>query len=607
MKRILMITVLLLCSLSLLARPAYPGWRTVKQPDGSSLKVLSHGDEWGHYLTDTQGRVVVKGEDGFYRVSENVTPQMASRLAAARRQARVKLRNQAAKAGEHVAVGQKHFLVILCAFKDQAFTTGNVNAEVTNMLNQAGYSKNGATGSARDFYYQNSNGYFEPIFDVYGPVTLPQNKSYYGGNDSNGNDKNAEQAVADGCKAMDSQIDFSQYDIDGNGYVDMVFMFYSGYGEADSEDADSIWPHMFYLSEANINLTLDGKVIDQYACANELAGYGSLEGKLDGIGAVCHEFGHAMGLPDFYDTDGDTGGRSGGTYDFSTMCSGNYNNYSRTPPYFNMEERILLGWEDASTAYQEFTENGTVSIPLYNPENGSPVAYKTPTDVEGEYYVYECRGSNGWDAYLSGYGLVVYHIDRSSVRTVKVYGQYNATPAEMWADWINWNSLNNNGSHPCAYIVVSADQNNYNYAPSYYSGYGYVYNEDGDKVVFPGAQNITTFNPVSWNKVPSPISFSNISYSGSAVNLTVQGIVKAGVDYPYIANPGKGSYTAGSSFALTLVVPDEYPLQNTQWKLDGVSVNGSSVTLASGNHSIEATLTLQDGKKEIITLEVTAK
>lgn len=611
MKKFLIIAMLLCCSLTLLARPAYPGIRTVKQPDGTTLQVMAHGDEWGHWYSDAQGRVLMRGKDGFFRVATGVTPKMAAKAASIRRQARVQVRSQAAKASGHVAVGQKHFLVILVEFADLSFSTPDINTEVYNMLNQKGYSKNGATGSAQDFYSDSSNGYFTPIFDVYGPVTLEGNKADYGGNDDEGNDVNAEQAVVDGCKGLDSQIDFSQYDNDADGTVDMVFMFYAGYGEADSDDEDSIWPHMFYLSAISKSLKLDNKTIDKYACANELAGFGDLEGKLDGIGAVCHEFGHAMGLPDFYDTDGDTyGGKAGGLYDFSTMDAGNYNNYSRTPPYFNMEERILLGWSSESD-YNTFSTNGNVTIPAYRPENGTPVAYRTPTDKDGEFFVYECRGSQGWDAGLTGNGLVVYHVDKSN-RSITLWkdSEYEETvkASVLWSNWEYYNAVNENGSHPCFYTVVAADQSNLNYAPSYYSGYGNYYGDDGDKVVFPGAKKVSAYNPVSWNAVASDYSFSNIAYSGNQVTLTVTNAATAtNLDYPYISNPGKGSYSAGSSFALELVLPDGATATGTSWKLDGSAVSGASVNLSAGSHTLEATVSLNDGKTYVVTLEVTAK
>ena len=226
MKKIITFVLLLVCSLSVTGRPAYPGIRSVRQPDGSTIQIVVHGDEWGHWITDVQGRVMVRKEDGFIRVAEGVTPQMAAQAASVSRRARVQMRNEAAAVqSSSMASGQKRFLVILVEFPDCAFSTSNINATVTSMLNSEGYSDAGATGSARDYFKQNSHDFFDPVFDVYGPYVLPHDMAYYGGNDNSGSDQKPEQAVVDGCNGMNSQIDYSKYDLDGDGKVDMVFMF----------------------------------------------------------------------------------------------------------------------------------------------------------------------------------------------------------------------------------------------------------------------------------------------------------------------------------------------------------------------------------------------
>ena len=586
--------------MSLAANPAYPGRIVVTQPDGSRITLQIHGDEWGHWITDASGNVVEKGEDGFYHLVEGATQESMAQAAAISRKVRRTVMAQAARDGEHVAVGQKRFLVILCEFSDVKFSTASVNREVTSLLNEAGYSKNGATGSARDFYYESSNGYFEPIFDVFGPVTLSHNMKYYGGNDSQGNDLRPEDAVKEGCKLLDDQIDFSNYDNNRDGVVDMVFMIYAGYGEADTGRSDTIWPHQYYVDGA-----YDGMNLHKYACSNELAAQGPLAGKLDGIGAVCHEFGHAMGLPDFYDSDYTTNGNAGGMYDFSTMDAGCYNNASRTPPFFNTEERILLGWVKESEAFTDFIADGPVTIPEYRPDQGSTVAYRTQTDMEGEYFVYECRGSQRWDSGLSGHGLMVYHVDKS-MREVTIRGNYTYTAHDLWTYWESTNAINENGKHPCCYVIVAKDQSNLNYAPHYYQGYGNYYDADGHDCVFPGTGNVTRYRPKSWNKVESEISFTDIAFTGSASTFTVSGVPTpvSNLDFPVIWNPG--NYTAGSQLQLALLVPSAstYKYNSITWYMDGDVVEGTSVTLTSGQHLIEAVVEISAEKRDIVTLEV---
>jgi len=571
------------------AVPARRGTFKYTQPDGTVLTLRLNGDEFFHWVTNEAGETVALGEDGFYRPVEESTLTARRNAARARR---TSVNRARAKSGSHVAVGQKHFLVILVQFSDTKFKTTNNKAAFTNMLNQQGYSGNGGTGSARDFYFDNSNGYFEPIFDVYGPVTLTNKVAYYGGNDSSGNDKAPEQAVKEACEALNSQIDFAQYDNDGDGAVDLVFMYYAGYGEADysgSGAEDTIWPHQWELSEAGISLTLDGKKVDKYACSNELIGYGSSQGKMEGIGTACHEFGHAMGLPDFYDTDyNQANGEAGGLYDYSTMCGGPYNNEGRTPPYFTTEERVLLGWLDAEDAYKTFDKSG--SYTLTSVQNGNQ-AYMVPTDKDGEYFAFECRTLEGWDKYIPQPGLVVYHVDKSD-RSVKIYGG-SRTARDLWENWEETNSINENGNHPCYYVVPAYSNKNYNVSTSNYT-----------RLPFPGSDNITDFVPVSWNKVTSEIIFSNIAYGNNASTFYVT-VPSDELDYPVIVTPEEGGYTVGQTFPLSLTEVEGFKPTEVSWFYDDEPVTEDYVVLKTGTHTIEAQLRYASGKRAIVTLDIT--
>lgn len=601
MKRILLGFVLLLVALSMSAIPARPGPIRVTQPDGSVITIYRHGDEFGHWITDAQGRVVRKGADGFYRLVTGMTAETARRQASVRRQALRRDHHFHAPSAP-IALDKKHFLVVLVAFSDLDFATADPNAAFTNLLNQQGYSANGGKGSARDFYYENSKGKFEPVFDVYGPVKLTHDKAYYGGNDSSGDDLRPEQAIAEACEALDGEIDFTKYDNDNDGTVDLVFMYYAGNGEADSDDEDAIWPHQWAISSTGSDLTLDGKTIDNYACSNELEGMGAYAGKMCGIGTACHEFGHAMGLPDFYDSDYDTNGIAAGPFDFSLMAGGAYNGEGRVPPYLGIEERILLGWIDGSVL-QEIPGSGEYTLPPVQ-ENK---AFKTRTDMDGEYFVYECRGESGWDSALPAHGLLVYHVDKSArkVRT-EDYGQITA--AELWSDWDQTNSINENGSHPCYYVVAAVDPDNLKYGYRYLSDYGASYFDPdyeglAANIPFPGAGKVTAYTAMSWNGAASDVSLSNIAYTGGQVTFTAK-LPSAGLDYYSIQNPGGGVYPAGGSFTLALDAPEGSSYSEVKWYFDDKAVSGTSVSLTAGSHTVEAEISLSGGKKQVVTLEI---
>lgn len=499
MKKILATLALLLGALHILsAVPAYPGKIRVTQPDGSVITIRIHGDEWFHYATDEKGQVVARGADGFYRPAE--MPSAAQRAEALRmREEAGRMRAQAASAAKagSMSMGTHRIPVILVEFQDVPFVISDPRAAFDALLNQEGYSANGGTGSVRDFYVENSHGQYDPVFDVYGPYTLSKNSADYV--------NNAGGALVEACQAMNADIDFSRYDSDGDGYVDMTLMYYAGHNAAETGlENEQIWPHQGY---AGGSTRLDGKRIYKYFCTSELKGYSG--SNMCGIGTTTHEFAHSLGLPDFYDTDYSTNGSAGGLYSYSTMCSGPYNNNGRTPPYFNAEELIMLGWMDG---YTEIESQGSLTVtPVQN-----RVAYRIPTSTDGEYFVLECRGKTGWDSALPGNGLLVYHVDKSQRQvTILQAGwggeTYESTyaAAALWNNWQYTNAINENGSHPCFYIVPAADVESLNFP----------YNED--RIPFPGSRKITRYTPVDWEGVQTDFKFTDISFASNRVTLTV--------------------------------------------------------------------------------------
>ena len=612
------------------AVPARPGKFTYTQPDGTKIVLQRFGDEWNHWTTDASGHLVVKGADGFYRTATFTESSLSARrrsVARIRRSLASRARLRARAEGLSLTKGVRHIPVILAAFSDAAFTVESPAEKFDNLLNQEGYSYDGATGSVRDFYVDNSHGAFTPVFDVYGPVTLDKSMATYGKNDEDGNDVAPELALFHACKKLDGEIDFSKYDYNGDHMVDMVLFYYAGENEAEYGPEDSIWPHswnMTYSENTEIiaGNSFDGLLIDNYFCTSELSldDYEEETTKLCGIGTTCHEFGHSLGLPDFYDTDyGDSGTTFGANhgcgadlYSYSTMCSGPYNNAGRTPPYFNLEERLMLGWVDES-AFKEFTASGSVTIP---PVSDEEVAYRVPTSTEGEYFLLEARSGEGWDAYLEGGpGLLVYHIDKSQTK-VKVYDGYGdeteISAHDLWADWEATNQINENAKHPCGYLVPAMDptriaqecytKKDYGYDTDFFQAKPY----DETKIPFPGRSGITSYAPVDWNGVVSDISFSGISYDASSGAVTLTATVPSEeLDFNTIADPG--NYVSGAQFVLELVEAEGRHPESVEWYYDDEPVSGTSVTLTSGEHRIDAFLTYPTGRKERLTLEISVR
>lgn len=509
MKRYILaaLAVLLICAQAL-AVPARPGAFSYRQPDGSVIRLELHGDEFFSWTTlagTTQ--VVALSADGFYRpatISENARQRADERRRTINRQRTAGI-SPFTHTDNLMTHGERHIPVILIQFKDVKFKLSAVQEKFTALLNEHGYSDNGGTGSVQDYFLDNSGGAFKPVFDVYGPVTLDKDIVYYGEQteDDQGeviaHDKQPELALYDACLKLDSEVDFSVYDYDNDGFVDMTLFYYAGYSQAEGASKDSIWPHQWSVqssaSSQARSASFDGLRLGKYFCTAELRGNSG--SRMCGIGVTTHEFGHSLGLPDFYDTDYEKNGSAGALYSFSIMCSGSYLNDACTPPYYNAEERIMLGWmipEDV----QELPE-GTLSFGSIK----DGIAYKSYTETEGEYFVYECRDGSGWDAFLPR-GLVVYHADKSSVRNVGGH-----TPKEQWEKWTSYNTINAYGDHPCFYVVPAADQSSLNYKG------------DLGNMVFPGAKDKRSYIPIDWEGNDSGISLSNIWFSGGEVSMKV--------------------------------------------------------------------------------------
>ncbi len=524
MKKIISLFALALIGFYCAAMPAKPGFRSFTQPDGKTLVLEQRGDEYANWFVDKDGNRYSRDTEGFFhRMSEQEISQVISTGRSLRTRMNASRRDIAFSDMTH---GTRKIPVILVEFTDVKFTIDDPKENFEKLLNESGYNgyrNSGATGSVRDFYMDNSHCTFEPVFDVYGPVQVDTTLAYYGKRVGNSSDAHAELALYDACIKMEKDIDFSQYDYDSDGFVDMTLFYYAGGSEAEGWDSDAIWPHQWSVQNSSSyearNHRFNGKRLDRYFCTAELKGQKG-RSTMCSIGPTCHEFAHSLGLPDFYDTNYEENGSSGGVYIFSTMCSGAYLDNQRTPPYFGAEERMMLGWMDESTIF-EITP-GTKELQFVDVN----MAYRTSTTAQGEYFLYENRGGTKWDKEVPQ-GLVVYHVDKCPNHDVNGISAYN-----LWYYWQYYNSINSYGDHPCYYTIAPAAPEILNYEPylRYYSD-----------LVFPGTYNVKEFHPVDWQGVPGGISLSDIDYNAGVVTFQankvsaaqiVSGTVKDTYGYP---------------------------------------------------------------------------
>lgn len=418
MKRLLLSLPLLAVALFACAIPAKRGmWKTIQLADGTTVKATLTGDEFLHYyVTESGVRYVPSASvDGVYEEADMAAlrsraelrrsslPQKSrARLSSPSRQATRASVGEAAYAYSGVKKG----LIILAQFSDKSFQSGHDQAKYNDMANKKDYvTSEGFVGSVRDYFEAQSNGTFYIDFDVVGPVTLSRGYSYYGANNRNGEDMHAGLMVAEACLAVDSLVDFSVYDWDGDGEVDQIYVLYAGYGEASCDDDKTVWPHMWDLQSSDYrrSLSVDSVTVNTYACSNEMEYYSNGETGIAGIGSFCHEFSHCLGLPDLYDTGGSD--NFGMSY-WDLMDSGCYNGDTFRPAGYTSYEKMVAGWLTPI----ELNENTSVSGQKALSENGD--AYIIYNDANAnEYYLLENRQKTGWDTDLYGNGLLVLHVD----------------------------------------------------------------------------------------------------------------------------------------------------------------------------------------------------
>lgn len=374
-QRIFILNALLCLVLSVWAVPAKRGvWCSLSLVDGTEVKAQLVGDEFLHYYVSEDGTKYVQDEStGLYRkMTDEVTAQRRAAVRRAQAQGRQKRMLRKAQAS-NVFQGTKKGLVILAEFTNSKFKSGHDLALYRRIANEVNYSDNNFRGSIKDYFKAQSHGQFELDFDVAGICQLQHPYAYYGKN-SNDNDVRAGQMVAEACLwAHEQGFDFSKYDWDGDGEVDQVFVLYAGHGEASYKDANTIWPHMYYLSASDYGkpLSLDGVTVDTYACSSELNG----DGNLDGIGTFCHEFSHCMGFPDLYDTS-----YAGwfGMGDFDLMCSGSYNGDGICPAGYSAYEKAQCGW----LTLKDMT----------NIEQETSIVGVQPMSADGDAYIIKNKG-----------------------------------------------------------------------------------------------------------------------------------------------------------------------------------------------------------------------
>lgn len=442
MKKFVFLLLTCICCMNVaMAMPAKPGWHKVTQNDGTTLTIQAVGNAFTGSLLTQDGLMVERGIDGsFYYKSSvtgltavlahdeaNRTPSETAFINAQRTSLTMRAKqwkqprnNNSFRVGGSnddasvPAMGQRRIPIILVEFKDKKFNNtreGIIEAMLTG------------NESVGQYFRDQSNGLYQPDFDVYGIYTLSQNREYYGGHQGDDNDKGLGSFVTEAVQlAAADGVAFRPYDTNDDDYCDVVIVIYAGVGEAQASwnHPESIWPCNWNLSSAyyygsggngKFRPNTGDPYVDNFAVFNELYGSNDNGTTIDGIGTFTHEFGHCLGLPDFYDTGG---GDHYGMGDWDIMCMGCYNNDGFTPPGYSAYEKVFMGWIEYITP-----QPGTYyTLPVFNQKQAATdkAVCITSNLNPNEYFILEYRKKQGWDRYAPGEGIMITHVTYNADR-----------------------------------------------------------------------------------------------------------------------------------------------------------------------------------------------
>lgn len=596
MKRLLLILLTIAVCTQIQAIPAQRNLVKVKQPDGTELSIRLVGDEYLHFNVTEDGYSVVLDERGFYvyaqldehgqlvptqqvahdvelrqdsekafltRIETYLTPEMPEEIATEKKnESARRMKSLEKRRAAKFDYSKFRGLVILVEFNDKQFDHKNYTNIITDMITKENYDgyydhnnvKVSCTGSVKDYYRDNSMGLFQPNFDIVGPVQI---------NYSQFDPKSTSNSSAITCAALnavDATVNFRNYDTDNDGTVDMVYFIFAGHGaHVSGNDSNLVWPHASTIRERRSDgyyyyVNKDGVRLGRYACSTEFQG-GQKGRTIDGIGTICHEFSHVLGLPDFYDTDyAKGGGQSKHPANWSLMAGGGYLNDSRTPAGLSYFERCMIGFAEPVT----IKETGNYSLePLQESNKG----YRINSPVNKEYFILENRQKTRWDAYLPGHGLLVFRVD--------------STSTSVWSN----NTVNANPSHNY-YELVRA------------RGTGAAAASDP----FPGNGRVTTLNNTT-----SPANLKTWSGKDTQfglINITeTNNIISFGVEDTYhlreLSLPETLTIGLGITGKITPTVEPDYATFKLTWKSADESIatvdqEGNVLGVGEGQTTITA-------------------
>ncbi|WP_303221540.1 M6 family metalloprotease domain-containing protein [uncultured Prevotella sp.] len=458
------------------------GINIIKQADGTTITVRAYGDEDLSYFLASDGTLLYQEGTNFYIAGVKAdgtlystgvlahepsmrTIKEISAIKAQNAKAFYNSMETQAKANKVrrepmtpdnsllPSLGKHKIPVILVEFSDVEFSVENPKATFDKYLNgkelfnkETDPEMGQNYASVAKYFKDMSFGKFEPEFEVYGPVNLGKPLATYGAGYSS--QENMGLLLTDACTAVDDEVDFTQYDSNDDGNIDLIYIIYAGFSQSIAGNStDCIHPKSGYLSLAK---SFDGMDVKRYGVNNELNGTPADQANgpiINGIGLFCHEFSHCMGLPDLYPKSGSIAEACiNQNMDYwSLMDAGEYTANGYRPTAYTAWERERLGWMEIGTL------TGPSNVELKSLDEGGAAfrIYNDKDETGHEYYIVENVQNNGWNKNLFGNGLMVTHVDYLS-------SQFSLGGCKV----------NNTGGHPRMHVMAADGM----FVPEYFLG-----------------------------------------------------------------------------------------------------------------------------------------
>jgi len=512
MKRFLLILFIISVFTRLFAVPAYPYPVVFTQPNGEQVTLIMQGDEFVRFAQTLDGYTLLYNDEGYFCYAQkniygDIEPSVFYAEDISKRSVEVKefltmlpkelrynetqisvyqqIRNiveNESRGNKGNTTGVRKLLTILMQYPDKPFL--KTQEDFHNLFNQIKYTEYGANGSVKDFFLESSYNKLDVQTTVVGPFTAKNKHAYYGDFD-----QARELATEAVYAAADFGVDFSEFAY--NGEVPSFYMIFAGCGQEAGAGTSSIWSHAWSINPTYFN----GVRVSSYACSPEHRNSGGKE--ITRIGVICHEFGHSLGAPDYYDTDYGTGGQYEGTGTWDLQASGSWNDNGRTPAPPNPRSKVYTyGW----ATIIELNEPQTITIPSARIYDNA--YFRINTQTPGEYFILENKTTGGYDDYIPGTNMLIY---RCAANTS---GMNTTSPQKFYP------------------VAANAPVDLPGSGTNCQKHYGYI---NSSLCSWPGNTGKTEFSDttipamISWNRQPTNKPITNITNHGNYITFDIMG------------------------------------------------------------------------------------